>query len=214
MARRDGAGMACWVPHTDHRAVAARPARELGASQVVAEPTRRLVLAAAAAGSLTLVGCTGIKVLGPVPKPGADVVALEHAIAAEELMVARYTSALRPLTGSGDSGKGSPSAVKRAMAVVSAIHAEHEAHLAQLRTRLVLPPRVATARPHPSPTPPPLPAGWRDILAALATAESAASDRLIGWVPGVPPALAQLMASIAASEAAHVVLLDHPKGAR
>src|SRR5260221_463283 len=84
--------VACWVPHTDRRAVPARPARELGARQVVAEPSRRLVLAAAAAGSLTLAGCTGIRALGPVPKPGADVVALERAIAAEELMVARYAS--------------------------------------------------------------------------------------------------------------------------
>lgn len=205
--------MACWVPHADRRAVPGRPERELGASQVIAEPTRRLVLSAAA-GSLTLAGCTGIKVLGPVPHPGADVVALERAIAAEELMVARYASALSPLSGSGAAGTHSANTPKRAMAVVAAIHAEHEAHLAQLRSRLILPPRLATVKPRPSPTPPPLPAGWRNILAALAAAETAASDRLIGWVPGAPPALAQLMASIAASEAAHVVLLDHPKGAR
>jgi hypothetical protein len=100
------------------------------------------------------------------------------------------------------------------MTVVSAIHAEHEAHLAELRSRLLLPARLATARPRPSPTPAPLPAGWRNILAALAAAETAASDRLIGWVSVAPPGLAQLMASIAASEAAHVVLLDHPKAAR
>jgi len=206
--------VACWVPHTDRRAVPARPARELGARQVVAEPTRRLVLAAAAAGSLTLAGCTGIRALGPVPEPGADVVALERAIAAEELMVARYASVLSPLTGFGVTGKHSASAVKRAMAVVSAIHAEHEAHLAQLRSRLVLPARLATSRPRQSPTPAPLPAGWRSVLAALAAAETAASDRLIGWVPAAPPALAQLMASIAASEAAHVVLLGHQKAAR
>jgi hypothetical protein len=172
------------------------------------------VLAAAAAGSLTLAGCAGIRALGPVPKPGADVVALERAIAAEELMVARYASVLSPLTGFGAAGKQSASAVRRAMAVVSAIHSEHEAHLAQLRSRLVLPARLATSRPRQSPTPAPLPPGWRAVLAALAGAETAASDRLIGWVPAAPPALAQLMASIAASEAAHVVLLGHPKAAR
>jgi len=103
---------------------------------------------------------------------------------------------------------------QRAMAVVSAIHAEHEAHLAQLRSRLVLPARLATSRPRQSPTPAPLPAGWRSVLAALAAAETAASDRLIGWVAAAPPALAQLMASIAASEAAHVVLLGHQKAGR
>src|SRR5262249_28329388 len=130
-----------------------RPARaQTGASQVVAEPSRRLVLVAAA-GSLTLAGCTGIKVLGPVPKPGADVDALERAIAAEELMIARYTSALSPLREFGVTGKHSANAVKRAKAVITAIHAEHKAHLAQLRSRLVLPPRLATAKPRPSPTP-------------------------------------------------------------
>jgi hypothetical protein len=205
--------MACWVPHTDRRAAPARPARELGASQVVPEPSRRLVLAAAV-GSLTLAGCTGIKVLGPVPKPGANVDALEHAIAAEELMVARYAAALSPLHGLGVTGKHSASAVGRATAVITAIHGEHKAHLAQLRSRLVLPPRLATAKPRPSPTPAPLPSELHNILAEFAAAETAASDRLIGWVPGAPPALAQLMASIAASEAAHVVLLDHPKAAR
>jgi hypothetical protein len=180
---------------------------------VVAEPTRRLVLAAAA-GSLTLAGCTGVKVLGPVPAPGAGVVALERAIAAEELMVAQYASVLITLRESGVTSKHSANAARRAMAVITAIHAEHQAHLAQLRPRLVLPPRLATAKPRPSPTPPPLPTGLHSILAQLAAAETAASDRLIGWVPGAPPALAQLMASIAASEAAHVVLLDHPKVAR
>jgi hypothetical protein len=185
---------------------------ELGTSQVVAEPTRRLVLAAAA-GSLTLAGCTGVKVLGPVPAPGADVVALERAIADEELMVARYASALSPSQVLGVTGKHSPNTVRRAMATITAIHSEHVAHLAQLRSRLVLPPRRATAKPRPSPTPP-LPTGLHHILATLAAAETAASDRLIGWVPGAPPALAQLMASIAASEAAHVVLLGHPKAAR
>jgi hypothetical protein len=189
------------------------PRAELGTSQVAAEPTRRLVLAAAA-GSLTLAGCTGVKVLGPVPKPGADVVALERAIAAEELMVARYASVLSPLRGFGVTGKHSENAIRRALAVITAIHGEHEAHLAQLRSRLVLPPRRATAKPRPTPTPPPFPTGLHNILAQLAAAETAASDRLIGWVPGAPPALAQLMASIAASEAAHVVLLDHPKAAR
>jgi len=181
---------------------------------VVAEPTRRLVLAAAAAGSLTLTGCAGIRALGPVPTLGTDVIDLERAITAEQIMVARYASALSPSHGADVTGKHSTSGVRRAMAVISAIHAEHEAHLAQLRSRLVLPPRLATARPRPTPTPPALPAGLHNMLAALAAAETAASDRLIGWLPGAPPALAQLMASIAASEAAHVVLLGHPKGAR
>jgi len=181
---------------------------------VRAEPTRRLVLAAAGAGSLTLAGCKGMAVLGPRPKPGVDVVSLEHAIAAEETMIARYQSALTalggPPAGGGGAGKtGETNAGAPARATVARVLAEHREHLAQLRARLVLPPRLATASPRPGPTPPPTPAGRHRILAELAAAEAVASDRLVGKLPDVPPALAQLMASIAASEAAHVVLLGY-----
>jgi hypothetical protein len=191
-----------------------RRASERGV-RVVTQPSRRLVLAAAAAGSLTVAGCKGITALGPVPKPDRDVVTLEHAINAEDMMVARYRSAVTalaaevgpaPATGAGKSA--------RAKTEVEGILAEHEAHLAQLRSRLVLPPRLATAKPRPSPTPPPPPSGRHAILASLAAAETMASDRLIRWLAGAPPALAQLMASIAASEAAHVVLLSHPGSQR
>ncbi len=176
-----------------------------------AEPTRRLVLAGAA--SLALAGCKGVTVLGPRPRPGTGVVTLEHAILAEELMIARYRQALAALPPSDGrqhaSGKkpGKTKASAGDRAVVTAVLAEHSQHLAQLKARLVLPPRLATASPRPSPTPPPAPAGRHRILDELAHAEAAASDRLIGWLPAVPPSLAQLMASIAASEAAHVVQL-------
>ncbi len=178
---------------------------------MTAEPTRRLMLAAAASGSLALAGCRGISVLGPLPKPGADVVTLRDAIVAEELMVARYESAQSTLAASG--GKASP-ANGGARSLVADLLAEHQAHLLQLRARLVLPPRLATASPRPSPTPPPVPHAEHRILTALATAEAAASDRLIGQLARVPPELAQLMASIAASEAAHVVLLRRGRIAR
>jgi len=179
----------------------------------VAQPSRRLVLAAAAAGSLTVAGCKGITALGPVPKPGRDVVRLEHAIDAEEMMVARYRSAVTALAAEiGPAGGTGKSA--RAKAEVERILAEHEAHLEQLKSRLVLPPRLATAKPRPRPSPHPLPSGRHAILAHLAAAETTASDRLIRWLADAPPALAQLMASISASEAAHVVLLGHPGGQR
>ena len=181
---------------------------------MVAQPSRRVLLAAAAGGSLTLAGCKGITALGPVPKPGRDVVTLEHAIDAEEKMVARYRSAVTALAAGAPGSAAVGSKAARAKAEVEGILAEHEAHLTRLKSRLVLPPRLATAKPRPSPTPPPLPSGRHAILASLAAAETAASDQLIGWLADVPPALAQLMASIAASEAAHVVLLGHPGGRR
>ncbi|MGI9005764.1 MAG: ferritin-like domain-containing protein [Streptosporangiaceae bacterium] len=164
------------------------------------EPTRRLVLsAAAAAGALGLAGCKGLEVLGHRPAPGADVITLEHAIAAEELLLARYHAALTTLTAG------------HASRVVAAVAAQHQAHLDRLRARLELPPRLRTARPKPSPRVAP-PAGGRPaILAGLARAEAQASARLATELTTVAAALAQLMASIGAAEAAHLVLLGHGK---
>lgn len=163
---------------------------------MAADPTRRVALTAAVAVPLLLAGCKPVGALGPLPKPAADVVTLDHAIAAEALLIAGYQAALGALAGQG-----------KDMAVLSTVLAEHQAHLDQLRLRLILPPRLATASPSPSPSPPPMPAGRGPLLADLASAERAAADRLTRQLLVVPPALAQLMASIAASEAAHAVVL-------
>lgn len=180
---------------------------------VRAEPTRRLTLVAAGACSLALAGCKGLTALGARPKVDEDVIALDHAITAEELMIARYRLALAALPAgqhhAGGTGKAKAGGPDRA--VVAALLAEHKEHLAHLRARLILPPRLATASPQPSPTPPAAPAAPHQILAELAAAEAAASDRLVSWLPEVPPALAQLMASIAAAEAAHVVHLGYAR---
>ncbi|HXP19381.1 MAG TPA: hypothetical protein VN840_07025 [Streptosporangiaceae bacterium] len=162
---------------------------------MAADPTRRVVLTAAAAVPVLLAGCKGVGALAPLPGLAPDVVALDHAIAAEQLMVVRYQAALDALTSKG-----------KEMTVIRALLGEHQEHLDQLRGRLILPPRLATASPGPTPTAPPL-AGDGQLLADLAAAEQAASARLLRQLLEVPPALAQLMASIGASEAAHAVLL-------
>ncbi len=170
---------------------------------MAAESTRRVLLATALAGfagSFGLAGCKGITALGPVPSVGPDVVTLEHAIEAEEAMVAAYRSAAESAAGAGTAGS-----------VIAAIGAEHRRHLARLRARLILPPKDAKdaktrLRPVPR-VPPQLPADGRELIKALADAERAAAARLTDQLAGVPPALAQLMASISASEAAHVVYL-------
>jgi hypothetical protein len=91
-----------------------------------------------------------------------------------------------------------------------AVQAEHVAHLMQLKTRLIEP---LGSRPAPSPSPTPSsmagPTGGVSAeVTALEQAEQAASDRLIGQLAGLPPSLAQLFASIAASEATHVPYLQ------
>jgi hypothetical protein len=167
---------------------------------VAADPGRRVMLTAAVAVPLLLAGCKGVGALGPLPTLAPDVVSLDHAITAEELMVARYQTALGVLTGR-----------PHITALLAALLAEHQAHLVQLRSRLILPPRLATDSPSPSPSsqpvPVPPPAGVTQVLAELTAAERAACARLARQLLDAPPELAQLMASIGASEATHIVVL-------
>lgn len=169
-------------------------------------PSRRAVLAAAVRGvplvaaPLVLAACRGVQVLGRPPAPPADIRALSAAITAEEQMVARYAAALVQLSA-GDTA---------AVLAVRTVQAEHAAHLVQLRSRLIEP------APHPSATPRPVtipPGTTGSILQTLEQAEQAASDQLIGQLHVLPPALAQLFASIAASEATHVPYLQQIPGA-
>jgi hypothetical protein len=141
-----------------------------------------------------------VQVLGSPPAPPADIRALSAAITAEQQMVARYGAAIVLLSA----------ADAAAVLAIRTVQAEHAAHLVQLRSRLIEP------APHPSATPRPVtipPGTTASILQALEQAEQAASDRLIGQLRVLPPALAQLFASIAASEATHVPYLQQVPGA-
>ena len=165
-------------------------------------PTRRVMLAvaatAAAAGSASLAGCKGLAAIGPLPKPTPSVLALEHSIAEEEVLVATYQAALAAAAGHLATG------------LLAAVLADHRAHLAALRSRLIVPPgskaRLAPALGR-QPVALPLPPGRRQIATDLAAAERAAAVRLTGQLLTAPPSLAQLLASIGASEAAHAMLL-------
>jgi hypothetical protein len=181
---------------------------------VAAGPTRRLALAAVTATGLLglaggLTGCKGIAALGKVPDTGPDVLTLEHAIAAEEAMIALYGSAMRQLSDGGGTGgtSGASGTGARADKVVAVIQAEHQAHLRQLLAKLVLPPRLAGSKIPAARGLPSLPASRSGVLAALAAQERAATTRLTTQLLSVPAPLAVLMASISASEAAHVVFL-------
>jgi hypothetical protein len=169
-------------------------------------PSRRAVLAAAVRGvplaavPLALAACRGVQVLGSPPPPPADIRTLSAAITAEELMVGRYRATIAQL----------PASDTASLLAVRTVQAEHVAHLTQLRSRLIEP------APHPSATTRPVtipPGSAGSLLQALEQAEQAASDRLIGQLLVLPPALAQLFASIAASEATHVPYLRQVPGA-
>jgi hypothetical protein len=163
---------------------------------VRADLRRRSVLAAAMmAVPLVAAGCKGVGALGTPPEPGPDVAMLRGAIGTEQALIARYRSAMA----------GSPGLA----GTLSPLLAQHREHLTRLTSMLIEPPgRSASPQATPSPASTPAPgSGPAATLAALEAAESAAARSLAGRLALAPPALAQLMASIAASEASHALLL-------
>jgi hypothetical protein len=173
-------------------------------------PRRRTLLASAAALPLLLAtaGCrssdafTGPDPLAGRPPLGPDVLTLQAVIAAEENLIDLYRTAL--------DGEPGPSATARSR-TLGPLLAQHEQHLAQLRARLIVPPGTsaspspsgATARPSARSTGGPA----RISTARLRAAERASAADLVRRLATVPPALAQLLASIAASDATHVTVL-------
>jgi hypothetical protein len=170
---------------------------------VAAKPTRRVVLAAAAMLPLAAVsGCDGADVLATPPSPAPDVTVLREAIAAEQLMITCYTTVLHQAGAAGGSADSLTGALEPLLA-------EHRAHLAQLRSRLVVPAgsKASSATPHER-APAPVPSGVSAGVAFLRSAEKDAATAMLKRLRGAPSSLAQLFASIAASEATHVPVLN------
>ena len=179
-----------------------------GPGSPAAGRSRRSVLAATMASLplLAVTSCKGVGALAAPPRPAPDVAVLRAIIAAEELMIARYDTAI---THSASLAAG-----------LRPLRAEHRLHLAELRSRLIVPPgshlpdrQAGTAgRPARSRTAAAGPGGGPASPAAaisfLQGAERAAAANLLRHLAAASPSLAQLMASIAASEATHVAALS------
>jgi hypothetical protein len=140
---------------------------------------------------LALSACAGPDPLAGPPPLSADVQALLRAVTAEQNLISLY---------------------KRTMAIYSvlapaltALLTEHQAHLAQLRARIIEPPGKAV--PSRVTSKPAIPDTTAAALARLRTAEQAACTAQLRRLAGASPSLAQLYASIAASEATHVTAL-------
>ncbi len=167
-------------------------------------PRRRLLLASATALPLLLAtaGCRSSSLFaGPDPLAGRppllhDVLTLQAVIAAEENLINLYRTAI-----SGDSATAPQDARSRSL---RPLLAQHEQHLARLRARLIEPPGT-TATPSASPAASTGPG--RVTTARLRAAERASAASLVQRLATVEPALAQLFASIAASDATHVTVL-------
>ena len=166
-----------------------------------------MLLASAAALPLFLgtAGCrssdvfTGPDPLAGRPPLGHDVLTLQAVIAAEQGMIDLYRTAI-----SGDSGKHRAARAR----TLRALLAQHEQHLVRLKARLIVPPGMSTS---PSPSPDGL--GRASVsadpvsMARLRAAERASAANLVRRLATAPAALAQLLASIAASDATHVTAL-------
>jgi hypothetical protein len=161
--------------------------------------SRRRVLTAGAV-MLPLAATASCGVPAALRKPpglSASVQTLRSSITAEQALVDDYRAVIRrypQLSGRLDS-----------------FLSQHQQHLAQLQGRLVVPPHVTmTPVPSPAPAGPDSPgaAGTADAaVALLVKAEQNAAAAQLGRLDGAPAALAQLLASIAASEATHAVAL-------
>jgi len=193
---------------------------------------RRRSLLAASAATLPLLlataGCRSSDLFaGPDPLGGRpplphDTVVLEAAITAEAGLISLYKSAISDI---GHRGRG-----------LTPLLAQHEEHLIQLRARLVVPagasasesssgsssPSASVSAPAAGGRPagpsagssagssggPSAGAAGRDPVAGLRAAERESAATLVRRLATVQPALAQLLASIAASDATHVTALS------
>ena len=144
---------------------------------------------------------TGPDPLAGPPRPAPDVITLQAVIAAEHTMVELYQAAI-----------GADLAAARARGLEPLL-AEHQQHLTRLRARLIVPfgaSASASASPGATASSSPgaaSPVPRRVTIARLRAAERTSAADLVRRLGSVEPALAQLFASIAASDATHVAAL-------
>src|ERR1700730_4435368 len=166
-----------------------------------------MLLASAAALPL-LLGTAGCRSAdgSPAPDPlagrpplGHDVLTMQAVIAAERGMIDLYRAAI-------SGGSGHQRAARARM--LRALLAQHEQHLIRLKARLIVPPGTSA-----SPSPSPGGSGSAFFspgavsVAQLRAAERASAAGLVRRLVAAPPAAAQLLAIIAASDATHVTAL-------
>jgi hypothetical protein len=145
---------------------------------------------------LALSACKGPAVLSAPAALSPQTRMLLHAVTAEQNLVWLYSKAIAAYSG--------------LTPTLAPLRAEHEAHLAQLRARVIEPPGqqvsgTVTAKPA-------LGTSEANVLAQLRAAEQGAVKILMSRLNGASPSLAQLYASIAASEATHVSVLSARAG--
>jgi hypothetical protein len=150
-------------------------------------------------------GCRSAELFaGPDPLAGRprlshDVLMLEAAVATEENLISAYKSVISTLTGSAGAARARD---------LQPLLAQHELHLLQLRARLIVP---AGGQASPGPSAAASARAARTVpgsIAGLRAAEQQSAALGVQRLATVEPTLAQLFASIAASEVTHVRALS------
>jgi hypothetical protein len=164
------------------------------------------MLAASAAALPVLLATAGCRssdaFAGPDPLAGRpalspDVVTLQAVIAAEQTMIRLYEVAVDSNVATGQ------------VHGLEGLLAQHRQHLGLLQARLILPSPTPTATPSATPSGASASAVRdRVTIAQLHAAERASAADLVRRLVTVQPDLAQLFASIAASDATHAVALS------
>ena len=173
-------------------------------------PRRRILLASATTLPLLLAtaGCRSSDVFaGPDPLAGRpplghNVLTLQAVIAAEENLIRLYQGAIN-----GDSRTATREPQQARSRMLRPLLAQHEQHLAQLRARLIEPPGQTDQTTGPAASAAASPRPARVTTAQLRAAERASAGDLVQRLATMEPALAQLFASIAASDATHATAL-------
>jgi hypothetical protein len=145
---------------------------------------------------LALSACKGPAVLAAPPTVSHQTHMLLHATGAELNLIWIYGKTIAAYPGLAPH--------------LAPLRAEHQAHLAELRGRVIMPagkkvPQIVTSKPAVAAT-------QAAAVAALKAAELAAVGTLMDRLGTATPSLAQLYASIAASEAAHASVLGATAG--
>jgi hypothetical protein len=140
---------------------------------------------------LALSACKGPAVLSGPPPVSSQTQTLLHAVTAELNLIWIYNKTMAEYSALGPT--------------LAPLLAEHQAHLARLRARVIEPPGKTT--PDTVTARPAIAATSAAALTQLKQAEQAAVTAQLGRLAGASPSLAQLYASIATSEATHVTVL-------
>ncbi|MBE3010220.1 hypothetical protein IL992_13600 [Microbispora sp. NEAU-D428] len=164
--------------------------RHSGGAQV----TRRALLGSAAAAGLAAAGCSSAprKPAAPAP-PDPQTVLLTSLIAGKEQLLSLYGRAASALPGRA--------------AALEPFRQRHAAHLQALRALLPAGSGTGTFPASPTPSASASPSGSPVSVGALRDAERRAASARPAQMATASPALSQLLASIGACEAVHVVAL-------